>query len=173
MACITGVTTPGAPAGGDVTAPGDIPDTQAYVVYQSPDGYHISVPEGWARSQPTGAVLFSDKFNSIQVQVTSVPAAPSTASAQSDEVPVLARTVPCYQADKVSQVTRTSGPAVLIVYHAVSPADPVTGKFVHQDVERYEFWKAGKLAVVTLSSPHGSDNVDPWRKVTDSFAWGP
>jgi len=69
-------------------------------------------------------------------------------------------------------VTRNAGPAVLIVYRANSPADPVTGKTVRQDVERYEFWHAGKLAVVTLSSPQGSDNVDPWRKVTDSFAWG-
>jgi hypothetical protein len=155
-----------------VTAPGDIPDTQAYVVYQSPDGYHVSVPEGWARSQPAGGVLFSDKFNSIQVQVTSVSAAPSTSSAQSSEVPALATSVPCFQAGKVSQVARHAGPAVLIVYRSVSAADPVTGKFVHQDVERYEFWQAGKLAVVTLSSPLGSDNVDPWRKVTDSFAWG-
>jgi hypothetical protein len=38
-------------------------------------------------------------------------------------------------------------------------------------VERYEFWRAGHEVVLTLSAPVGSDNVDPWRKVTDSFAW--
>jgi hypothetical protein len=48
----------------------------------------------------------------------------------------------------------------------------VTGKVVLQDVERYVFWQAGTRATITLSSPKGSDNVDPWRKVTNSFGWG-
>ena len=38
-------------------------------------------------------------------------------------------------------------------------------------VERYEFWRGGTEAVVTLSGAAGSDNVDPWRLVTDSFTW--
>jgi hypothetical protein len=158
--------------GGDVLVPGDIPDNQAYVAYQSAaDGYHLSVPEGWARSQAGATVTFSDKFNSIQVQVVAAPSPPSVASAQSTEVAALAASTPCFQAGKVGQAVRRSGPAVLITYRADSPADPVTGKVVRQDVERYEFWHAAKEAVITLSSPQGSDNVDPWRKVTDSFAW--
>lgn len=170
-----GQTSPGAQGGGgDVLVPGDIPDTQAYVVYQSAtDGYHLSVPEGWARSQADAAVTFSDKFNSIRVQVVPSPSAPSAASAASSDVAALASSVPCFQAGKLSQVARKSGPAVLITYRADSPADPVTSKVVHQDVERYELWQAGKEAVITLSSPQGSDNVDPWRRVTDSFTWGP
>lgn len=163
---------PGAPGGGDVTVAGDIPDTQAYVAYQSPDGFRVSVPEGWARSQTAGAVTFTDKFNSIRVQVTSASAAPSPSSAQSTEVPALAASSPCFQPGKVTEVSRKAGQAVLITFRADSPADPVTGKVVHQDVERYEFWQASRLAVLTLSSPQGSDNVDPWRKVTDTFAWG-
>jgi hypothetical protein len=71
----------------------------------------------------------------------------------------------------VSQVARAAGPAVRVTYRAASVPDAVTGKRVLEDVERYEFWHGGKLAAVTLSSPHGSDNVDPWRKVTDSFSW--
>jgi hypothetical protein len=172
-ACRTGGTSPGASGSGDVAVPGDIPDNQAYVAYQSPDGYRISVPEGWARSETARAVSFTDKFNSIRVQVSSAPSAPSLASAQSTEVPALAASAPCFQAGNVTQVSRKAGPAVLITYRADSPADAVTGKVVHQDVERYEFWQAAKLAVITLSAPQGSDNVDPWRKVTDSFGWGP
>ncbi|MDT4904221.1 MAG: hypothetical protein QOH52_2237, partial [Pseudonocardiales bacterium] len=42
---------------------------------------------------------------------------------------------------------------------------------VIQAVERYEFWKNGNEVVLTLAAPVGADNVDPWRKVTDSFAW--
>jgi hypothetical protein len=42
---------------------------------------------------------------------------------------------------------------------------------VSQDVERYEFWHSGHTLTLTLSAPVGSDNVDPWRTVTDSLQW--
>ncbi len=54
---------------------------------------------------------------------------------------------------------------------AASAPNPVTGKSVTNDVERYEFWHAGKLVTLTLAAPQGSDNVDPWKLVTDSFTW--
>ena len=59
----------------------------------------------------------------------------------------------------------------MITYRADADPDPVTGKVVHDDVERYEFWKAGKTVILALSGPQGADNVDPWRIVTDSLAW--
>lgn len=162
---------PAANNGPENLPPGDIPDTQAFVAFQRPaDGYTISVPEGWARSEQTGTVSFTDKFNSVRVQVTPAPAPPTATSAQA-EVAALGSSVQCLQQGSASTVTRKAGQAVLVKYRADSPPDPVTGKVVHQDVERYEFWNAGSKAVVTLASPVGSDNVDPWRKVTDSFAW--
>ena len=78
---------------------------------------------------------------------------------------------PHFALGNVTSVTRKAGPAVLITYNAASPADPVTGKSVATAVERYEFWKGGQEVVLTLSGPQGSDNVDPWRTVTDSFGW--
>jgi hypothetical protein len=161
----------GSNSGPESSPPGDIPDTQAFVTYQRPaDGFSISVPEGWARSEQTGSVTFTDKFNSIRVDVTPAAAAPTAASAQA-EVAALAPKVQCLQPASVSTVSRTAGNAVLVKYRADSRPDQVTGKVVHQDIERYEFWKGGSEAVVTLASPAGSDNVDPWHKVTDSFAW--
>lgn len=167
-------TSAAASGSGDVLVPGDIPDTQAFVPYQATGGYTVSVPEGWARSQTGAVTTFSDKFNAIRVEVVPAPTAPSIASAKATDVPALAASAPCFAAGKVSQVSRRAGPAILITYRADSSPDPVTGKVVRQDVERYEFWRAGKgEAVITLSTPQGSDNVDPWRKVTDSFAWSP
>ena len=64
-----------------------------------------------------------------------------------------------------------AGPVVLVTYRANSAPDPVTGKSVVLDVERYEMWHNGTRATITLSAPQGSDNVDPWRTVTDSFRW--
>jgi hypothetical protein len=161
-----------AAGGGDVLVPGDIPDTQHFVTYHSGDGYRIDYPEGWAQMQSGLTVTFTDKFNSVRVESASAPDAPSVASAESTDVAALATSAACFQAGKVSQVTRKAGSAVKITYRADSAPDSVTGKSVVEDVERYEFWRAGKLITITLSSPKGSDNVDPWRTVTDSFTWG-
>ncbi len=170
--CHSTTSATGGSGGGDVLVPGDIPDNAHYVHYVSPDGYRIDHPEGWAQASAGGAVTFTDKFNSIRVETTAVPTAPSVASAQANEVPALQSSAPCFEAGKVTSVSRKAGPAILITYRANSPADPTTGKVVLQDVERYEFWQGGKQATITLSSPKGSDNVDPWRNVTDSFMWG-
>ena len=52
-----------------------------------------------------------------------------------------------------------------------SAPDPVTARVRRDDVQRYEFWRAGVEAVVVLSGPVGADNADPWRTITDSFRW--
>ncbi len=159
---------PGAP---EVNAAGDIPDTQAFVAYTpAAGGFSVKVPEGWARTDDPGGVTFTDKFNSVRVTTADAPAAPTVASAQA-ELPALRSTVANYEAGKVSAVSRTAGPGVLITYRADSTANAVTGKVIRLDVERYEFWKAAKLVVLTLSGPQGADNVDPWRTVTDSLGW--
>jgi hypothetical protein len=155
-----------------VTPPGDIPDNQAFVAFAPPGGqYSIKVPEGWARTDAGEATTFTDKLNTIRVELKPSPAPPSVQSAQAQDVPAIAAKSRCFEVPKVSTVQRRSGPAVLITYRADSAPDPVTGKVIHDDVEQYQFWKAGTEAVITLSSPQGSDNVDPWRTVTDSFAW--
>ena len=98
-------------------------------------------------------------------------AAPTVASATATEVPAIKAVAPALPAPGVvTAVQRTSGPAVLVTYRADSSPDPVTGKVIHLAVERYEFWKGGKEAILTLSGPVGADNVDPWKTVTDSFA---
>ncbi|MCU1456101.1 MAG: hypothetical protein JWL73_193 [Actinomycetia bacterium] len=155
----------------EVVAPGDIPDTQVFVPVTMPEGYSLSVPEGWARSTSGTTTTFADHYNSISTTSTSVPAAPTTASVQASEVPQLARSVPNFALVSVTTVQRAAGPAVLVTYRAGSAPDPVTGKRVAIDVERYELWRGGKQVTLTLSGARGSDNVDPWKKVTESFAW--
>ncbi len=157
--------------GRDVAPPGDIPDNQAFVAYSAPDNvYMLMVPEGWARKDAPNEVSFTDKLNAIDVLLVDTPAAPTVESAKADEVPKLAAAT-CFELKNVTTVTRKAGPAVLVTYRADSVADPVTGRVLRDDVERYEFWQNGKQATLTLSAPSGSDNVDPWKIVTDSFAW--
>jgi hypothetical protein len=164
----SGQADPNAP---EVAAAGDIPDTQVFVPYTAADGsFVVSVPEGWARTADGSAVVFSDKFNSVRIDTAARATAPDPASARATEVPQLAG-APGFQLGDVQTVQRTAGPAVLITYQVSSAPDPVTGKTVTQAVERYEFWHAGREVMLTLSGPKGSDNVDPWRKVTDSLRW--
>ena len=156
----------------EFSPPGDIPDNQVFVPYSLPGtNLQVNVPEGWARSTQHGETTFTDKLNSIGIQVVPQPKAPTVASASRVDVPQLASSVSQYASGAVSLVSRQSGQAVLLTYQQDSPPDPVTGKVVRDAVERYEFWKAGKEAIITLSGPVGADNVDPWRTVTDSVTW--
>jgi hypothetical protein len=156
----------------EINPAGDIPDNQVFVAYTPPTGrYSVKVPEGWARVEAGGAVTFTDKLNRVRMEAKANASAPTVASAQQDEVPAIRAASKNYEAGKVTQVTRKSGSAVLITYRADSEPDAVTGKVVHDDVERYEFWRSGTEVILTLSGPVGADNVDPWRIVTDSFTW--
>ncbi len=158
----------------EVVAPGDIPDNQAFVPYTaSVDGFSLNVPEGWGRSAIGATTVFADHFNSVSAAATRVATAPTEASVQATEVPALSRDVPNFELVKVETVTRTAGPALLVTYRAGSAPDPVTAKRAALDVEQYEFWRNGKLVTLTLSGARGSDNIDPWKKVTNSFAWTP
>jgi hypothetical protein len=170
--CATAAGAPGDTGGADTNPPGDIPDNQAFVDFApSTGGYTIKVPEGWARTDGRSDVSFTDKLNTIQVQLVSAATAPTPESAQAQDVPELAKQVTCFGGGDVSTVPRSAGTAVLIKYRADAPADAVTGKVIRDDVERYLFWQSGMEAVITLSGPAGSDNVDPWKLVTDSFRW--
>jgi hypothetical protein len=153
--------------------PGDIPDTTVYVAYRPASGqYEVTVPEGWARTVSSAGVSFTDKLNSITIQTVRA-AAPTVASARTAEVSQIQGSTHAFSLNGVSTVSRAAGTAVLIRYSADSQPDPVTGKVFRDAVERYEFYRNGTEAIVTLAGPAGADNVDPWRKVTDSFRWRP
>ncbi|GES32600.1 hypothetical protein AB0G60_16760 [Streptomyces angustmyceticus] len=163
--------TPPPPA--DSNPPGDIPDSQVYVPWSPPGGgITVKVPEGWARTTHGHETVFTDKFNSVRVARGQTTTAPTVNSVRAHDVPALRATNSHFQLIKVVKVPRKGGTAVLVEYRADSAPNPVTGKRLALDSQRYVFYKAGRGdAVLTLSGPVGSDNVDPWRTVTDSFRW--
>lgn len=154
----------------DTPSPGDIPDNQAFVRFTAP-AYSLVAPEGWARTTSGRHVTLTDKYNSIQVEIGAAAKAPTLRSVTATELPLLRTRIAGFRSPKVTSLVRPAGRVVLVRYEARSRRDAVTGRTVVNDVERYEFWKSGRLAVVTLQAPHGSDNVDPWRTVTESFRW--
>jgi hypothetical protein len=152
--------------------PGDIPDDQVFISYHSDvGGYTLDVPEGWARAESGSNVKLVDKLDSISVEITSQSAAPTVASAEANDVPALQAQVEAFERVKVEAVDLPTGKAVLIRYRANSAPDAVTGKKVRLEIDRYELFKDGKMAAISLSAPAGSDNVDVWNQISKSFKW--
>ncbi len=164
-----------APAPTESNPPGDIPDNQVYVVYRPTGGaftgFTVKVPEGWARSEQGSSTVFTDKLNTVRITAVTSSTAPTTGSVTNTVIPQLRSQVPRFAAPKVSEVTRHAGPVVLLTYQGDSAKDPVTGKVVRDAFERYAFYRSGHEVDLTLSGPVNADNVDPWRIVSDSFAW--
>ncbi|MDQ1556577.1 MAG: hypothetical protein QOI02_1579 [Actinomycetota bacterium] len=156
----------------EVSPPGDVPDTQAYVAYTAPDGsFSLKVPEGWAQSTTGSSTTFTDKLNSVALESTAATSAPTVASAKAKELAHLAAVLPKFSLTTVTTFTRPGGRGVMATYLADSAPSPVTGSVVRDAGELFLFWKNGKQVAVTLTSPQGADNVDPWNIVTRSFLW--
>jgi hypothetical protein len=164
-----GTPTRGGGGAGATKTIGDIPDNQVFVAYAPPEaGYSLKVPLGWTpTNRPDGGVGFTDKLNTIIVRAVRSNDAPDEASARNDLVRVRS-TARGFSGGEVSTVIRPAGRVVLLTYRADAPADAVTGKVVNDDVQRYDYFHDGLRVTVTLTGPHGADNVDPWRTVTDS-----
>jgi hypothetical protein len=163
------VTAPGA-ARADTPPPGDIPDNQAFVTFRG-SGFSLKVPEGWSHSTKAGTTTFVDKYNGITVVVAKRASAPTVAGTKGSELARLKAATKGFANPTVATISRPAGSGVLVRYQASSAPNSVTGKSITNDVERYELWRAGKLATVTLQAPHGSDNVDAWKLVTSSLRW--
>jgi hypothetical protein len=167
--------------------PGDIPDDTQFVPFRVAKArFKVSIPEGWSRKSGPSNFTFTDKLNSVSATWFPTSAAPTKSSAMSNEVPELRRSVPAFRLNDVIvcdpgctipystapiTVDLPSGPAVVIVYDSNSKPNPVTGKQYRDENLRFEFFKDGEEVAVTLSGPVGSDNVDPWTLVSQSFGW--
>ncbi|MFC9925984.1 hypothetical protein [Streptomyces sp. NPDC127190] len=164
-----------APAPTESNPPGDIPDNQVYVPYHPAGGtftgFTVKVPEGWARTVRKDTTVFTDKLNTVRITAATASAAPTVGSVTHTVIPQLRSHAAKFAAPKVSEVNRHAGRVVLLTYQADSAKDPVTGKVVRDAFERYAYHRSGHEVDVTLSGPVNADNVDPWRIISDSFAW--
>ncbi len=166
-----GATTTVAPAGAlqaeaTAAATGDIPDNQVFLVFRNrAASYSMKYPEGWAQQGSGARVTFRDKNNIVRI-VVAHRTTPSAASVRADlhGLGVRIETAP--------QSTSVGGkPAIKAVYSTESAPNAVTGKRVKLVVDRYYFWKAGRVAVVDLGTPADVDNVDAYRLMSESFRW--
>lgn len=152
------------------TATGDIPDNQNFLTFKDTSaGFSMKYPEGWAQNKAAGGITFQDKNNLVRVDVQQ-GAAPTAASVQR-ELAKLKASSPTLVAGKPASVTVKGQPAIKVTYTTTSPPNQVTGKRVTLMVDRYEYSKNGKVAVLDLGTPKGVDNVDAYRLMSESFTW--
>ncbi len=165
-------TSPSAPHATEFNPPGDIPDNAVFVDHTAPGSrVHFTVPEGWAMARSGPVTTFTDKYNSISIEVRRRASAPTVASAHKEDVPELQSSVANFALGDITMVTRQHGSAVHLAYQLDSAPNPVTDKVVRDAAERFEFWHAGEEAILTLTGPENADNVDPWQIVSDSLQW--
>lgn len=152
---------------------GDIPDSQAFISYKSSqNGYHLVVPEGWARSTKGNMVQFVSKLDGVSV--TSLTPFSSNLSAdlvKTNWIPQLQKQERAVKVKSVTEVQLPSGKAIRVVYSSNSDPNSVTGKQVRLEDSAYLYQNNNKLEVLKLWAPYGADNVDQWKKMSDSFGW--
>jgi hypothetical protein len=148
-----------------------VPDNAVFLTYrQASLRFAIQYVEGWQVTTRPDGVVIHDKDSTETVTVVPAPSDVSTFIASTD--------LPSLQAQAgytfVKQDTVKVGSATYrhIVYHILSAVDPVTNKQVPSTVDRYYVPGPTHLAVVSLSTPDGVDNVDAFRQMIESFAWG-
>lgn len=160
----------------EVSPPGDIPDSQAFVKFtNTTGGYEVEVPEGWARQaappEYSSDVTFINKYDGVKVHVVPASAPPTVASVQAKEAKQIQSQGRAVTITGVSEVNLPAGKAVVIKYTSNSEPNPVTNKRVRLENVTYLFYKNGKEAMLTVWAPLGADNVDQWNRMAKSFRW--
>ena len=150
--------------------PGDIPDSQVFVVYRLPQGVSLKVPEGWSRKDQAEGTTFADKYGRIAITVRPGPA-PTLSSVRANDAGELEGTGRAVKISTITEAALPAGSAVRIVYTENSEANAVTGKQIRLESERFLIGHAGNVAIVTFSAPAGADNADQWKLMSDSLAW--
>lgn len=160
---------PGASEGGGGTTSGDVPDNAVFLTHHDPLGFSIDYVEGWqVRTVPDGVVIKDKDSSEIVSLVALPPDVPSYVSGT--DLPAL-QAMSGFKLIKQDSVKVGSQTLIHLQYHLPAPADPVTGKRVPSIVDHYYVPGASNLAIVSLSTPDGVDNVDAFRQMIQSFGW--
>jgi hypothetical protein len=154
----------------EVSPPGDIPDSQVFIVYKSPAGFSFKVPEGWARRDAGNTTRFQGKYDVVASTLTQISQPLDVNYAQQKLVGDIQKGR-AVTIGKISIAKLSGGNAVKIAYSENSEPNTVTGKQIRMESERFYFAKDGKLVALYLSAPLGSDNVDQWNLMSASFHW--
>ena len=159
-----------APEQSGSAAAGDIPDNAVFLTFKGASpGYSIKYVEGWqVTPQPKGVVI-RDKDSSETVAIVA-PQTDIPGYVTATDLPAL-RAQAGFSLIKQDTVKVGSSAYVHLAFHLTSPPDPVTGKQLALTVDRYYVPGPSGLAMVSLATPDGVDNVDAFLQMITSFKW--
>jgi hypothetical protein len=159
-----------APEPSGATTGGDVPDNAVYLTYSDASpAFSIQYVEGWQVTPKVDGVEIRDKDSSETVAVVAHQADVAGYVASTDLPALRAQAGFALLAQDSVKVGAAS--YVHLAYQTTSPPDPVTGKQVPLNVDRYYVPGSGGLAIVSLATPVGVDNVDAFRQLIASFRW--
>jgi hypothetical protein len=152
------------------TPQGDVPDNAVFLTYADTTlGFSIEYVEGWQVTPKSDGVVIKDKDSSETVQIVPLPGN-IAACVDGSELPALQALADfaLIGADTVD----LKGQAIThLSYHVPSPPDPVTDKRVPSTVDRFYVPGPTGMAIISLSTPDGVDNVDAFRQMIESLSW--
>lgn len=152
------------------TTKGDIPDNAVFLTYKGgTPPFSIQYVEGWQVAQQPAGVIIRDKDSSETVAIVA-PQADVPGYVASTDLPAL-QAQAGFGPIKQDTVKLGGSTYVHLAFHQKSPPDSVTGKQVPQTVDRYYVPGPAGLAIVSLATPDGVDNVDAFRQMITSFKW--
>jgi hypothetical protein len=158
------------PDTGTGTTAGDVPDNAVFLTYKNATpGFSIQYVEGWQVTRDAAGVTIRDKDSSEIVQVAP-PTSDVSGYVSGTDLPAL-RQQAGFSLIRQDTVKVGGQSLIHLAYAIPSPPDPVTGKQVPSAVDRYYVPGANGLAIVSLSTPKGVDNVDAFRQMIESFKW--
>jgi hypothetical protein len=128
----------------------------------------VQYVEGWQVTTRPDGVEIRDKDSSEVVSVVQLPNDVAAWVASTD-LPSL-KSQRGFSLVKQNRVKVGALTLIHLVYHALSAADPVTGKQVASTIDRF-YVPGPALAVISLATPDGVDNVDAFRQIIGSFRW--
>jgi hypothetical protein len=138
-------------------------------------GYSFEYPGGWRIAEKGSAVRIARFGDAITVVIRPRPHAPFYKGYQKQLEAMLKQ-----HDDKIiskidqpaSEIKVGKDKVTMAVIEQVRPTGP--GTDAPKDtlvVNRYLFWKDGKLLLLSMSSVKGVDNNDAWNLMANSFKW--
>jgi len=168
------------PAGGSTgtftPATGTAPTGVLFPVYTNKTGgYSFEYPGGWRVDEKGGEVRIARFGNAVTAVIRPRDHAPFSKSYQQQLETMLKQ-----HDDKIiskidqpaTEITVGKDKVTMAVIEQVRPTGP--GADAPKDtlvVNRYLFWKDGKLLLLSMSSVKGVDNNDAWNLMANSFQW--
>lgn len=146
---------------------GDVPDNAVYLRYKG-KGFSIEYIEGWLQTSTKRGMTFQDKDSAVVVELYAPWHSSLATYVRQVDLPRLMRS-PGFVRGALARDTIARIATMRLSYRGRSAPDPVTGKVVTLQSDRYYVSGPHTLALITLSTPLGVDNVDAFHRIAHSF----